>query len=142
MHVHRRDYLVVVRSDRLHPVQLDVGYLRALLDVVNQYRLAALLLDAVADAGEEPHPEDRREVGVYCVWIERLTDLLRDVDSNRVFFDALIAGYLNLVDYRQRSLTARDGCREQRKRKRGDRRNHHCAVRGQQSPIRAALPAK
>jgi hypothetical protein len=33
-------------------------------------------------------------------WIERLPDLLRDVDSDRVFLDALITDDLNLGDYR------------------------------------------
>ena len=41
--------------------------------------------------------------------VERLADLLRDVDANRVVFDALIADDLNLRDDRCRTLRARDG---------------------------------
>ncbi len=45
MHLHRRDDLVVVRPDRLHPVKLGVGNLRPLLDDVHQHVLPALLHD-------------------------------------------------------------------------------------------------
>ena len=125
MHLHRRDYLVVVRADRLHPVKLDVGNLRALLDVVHQHVLPALLHDVRTHVGEKAQPEDRLDVGRFRIRIERLTDLLRDVDANRVFFDALITDDLNLVDYR--TLRARHRRREHR----GDNHRQQREARGQ-----------
>ena len=64
MHLHRRDYLVVVRADRLHPVELDVGNLRALLDVVHQHVLTALLHDVRAHVREESQPVNRLDVRI------------------------------------------------------------------------------
>ena len=121
MHLGRRDYFVVVRVYRLHPVELDVGYLRALLHVVDQHVLTALLHDVRALIREESQPGNRLEVRSYGRRIERLSNLLRDVDANRVLFDALIADDINLGDYR-RSLRARGGCGKHR----GD---HHCNQR-------------
>ena len=42
-------------------------------------------------------------------------DLLRDMDANRVFFDALIAGNLNLGNYRRGPLRPCDARREHRR---------------------------
>ena len=114
MQLGRGDYLVVVRADRLHPVELDVGYLRALLHVVHQHVLPALIHDVRAHVREESQPVNRLDVRVDRIRIERRTDLLRDVDSDRVFLDALITDYLNLGDYRL-SLRTRDGRPEYRR---------------------------
>ncbi len=128
--LHRRDYLVVVRADRLHPVQLDVGNLRALLDPVNQHVLAALLLDVRAHRLEKTQQVDSFDVRSYRIGIKRLAHRLGDVDANRVFLDALIADDLNLGDYGlRRSLRARGRCGEQPERR--QHREHQRAARGQ-----------
>ena len=65
MQLRRRDYLVVVRADRLHPVELDVGNLRALLDVVDQHVLTDPCWTTRArHLGKESHPVNRLDVGV------------------------------------------------------------------------------
>src|SRR5277367_6023973 len=127
---HRSDYLVVVRADGLHPVQLDVGNLRTLLDPVNQHALAALLLHVRAHRLEKAQEVDSLDVRSYRVGIERLADLLGDVDANRVFLDALIADDLNLGDCRLwRSLRARSRWGEHRERR--QHREHQRAARTQ-----------
>ena len=127
MHFGRGDNLVVVRADRLHPVELDVGNLRALFDVVHQHVLTALLHDARTHVREKSQAVNRLDVRIERGWIERLADLLGDVDPNRVFLDALIADYLNFIDYRLRCLRMRGGRREHR----SDHRHHQRKACGQ-----------
>jgi len=76
---------------------------------------------------EKPQFVNRLDVRIDRRRVVRLAYLLSDVDANRVLFDALITGDLNLGDYRLRSLRARDGCREHR----GDQHHDQRAARRQ-----------
>ncbi len=105
--LHRGDYLVVGGPKRIHPGDLYIGHLGPLGDLVDQDFLAVLIAGVGSHITKKAHLINGLDVVTDGVTIERLPRPLRNMQPNRVGFDALITFDLNVRDYR--ILGARDG---------------------------------